>query len=61
MKLYMLIIKLEDETFTTFSDDYATIAQSKMDAECGMGAYCELYKRQHDDDFEQDSYQLAEI
>ena len=61
MKKYMLIIVMGSESFTTFSDDYNDISRSKMDAECGLGGYCELYERTHDDELKRDAYQLMEI
>lgn len=47
MKKYMLLAH-DSETNVThvvFSDDYLTIERSQMDAECGLGCYCEVYER----------------
>ena len=50
MKKYMLIVKIEGETEVHFYDDYSKASQDNMDAECSLGAYCELYERTTDED-----------
>ena len=47
MKKYMLLAHDSEENIThvVFSDDYLTIERSQMDAECGLGCYCEVYER----------------
>lgn len=46
MKNYMMVTKDEDgEVFSTFYDTYNAARNAKMDAECGLGCYCELYER----------------
>ena len=45
MKKYMLVYTMEGEQGTLFSDNSETINQSKMDIECGMGGYAEVYER----------------
>lgn len=50
MPKYMLVIKDEDGTGTLFFDNLTAAEQSRMDAECGMGAYVEVYERTTTDD-----------
>lgn len=50
MKKYMLIIKDEDGEGALFFDDRERAEQTRMDAECGMGAYAEMYERDTDED-----------
>jgi len=50
MKKYMLIMKGEDGEAAYFTDDYQKAMQTKMDAECGMGEYTELYERVTDEE-----------
>ena len=50
MKKYMLIVLFEGETSTHFYDEYIAASNARMDAECGLGAYAELYERTTDED-----------
>ena len=50
MKLYMLIYVTEDGQSAMFGDDYYVMLKSKMDIECGLGGYAELYKRVETED-----------
>lgn len=45
MKKYMLIFALDGSAAAKFSDDMSEIEQWRMDAECGLGCYCEVYER----------------
>ena len=46
MPKYMLIIQDGSETHAMFSDSYEQIRGWKMDGECGLGAYAEIYERE---------------
>ena len=45
MKEYMLIFTLNGRATARFSDDMSEIERWRMDAECGLGCYCEVYER----------------
>ena len=45
MKKYMLVYIIEGEQGAKFSNNYLEISNAKMDVECGMGGYAEIYKR----------------
>lgn len=45
MKKYMLVFVTEDGEEAIFGDDYLKMINSKMDVECGLGGYAELYER----------------
>ena len=51
MKRYMIVILLDGEQSAYFTDDYSTAANMAMDAECGLGAYVEMYARVEDEDY----------
>lgn len=46
MKDYMVVTPYEGETSAHFYDDYASAHNYKMDVECGLGGYAEIYHRQ---------------
>ena len=50
MKKFMVVIFASDEdgeeTFAKFFDTYGDASNARMDAECGMGWYAEIYVRQ---------------
>ena len=51
MPKYMLVYKTnEGKCGTLFSDDLYTIQSNKMDMECGLGWYCEVYDRVEKED-----------
>ena len=41
----MLVFVVEGEQDAFFSDSLEVVEQSKMDIECGMGGYAEVYER----------------
>ena len=46
MKKYMLVMNDENnEQSATFSDSYDVMRETMINAQCGMGWYCELYER----------------
>ena len=50
MKNYMIVILLDGEQSAYFTDDYTSAHNARMDAECGLGAYVEMYQRIWDND-----------
>lgn len=46
MKSFMLIGIIEEQQFARFSDNYNEISAWKMDVECGLGGYAEIYIRE---------------
>lgn len=52
MKKYMLVYIIEGEQGARFSDNYLEISNAKMDVECGMGGYAEIYERMKTDEGE---------
>lgn len=54
MKKYMVVYKITAEESdpingATFADDYTEAQAKKMDIECGLGGYAELYVREERD------------
>lgn len=45
MKRFMVVTLCEGETQARFFDTYKEASRYRMDAECGMGAYAEIYER----------------
>lgn len=45
MKKYMVVYAMEGEQSAAFLDTYTDAHNFKMDVECGMGGYAEIYKR----------------
>lgn len=46
MKKYMMITLYEGQQGVSFYDSYDAAFGAHMDAECGLGAYAEVYERQ---------------
>ena len=44
MKKYMVITKIEGYQAASFFDKLENAEQYRMDAECGMGGYAEVYE-----------------
>lgn len=51
MKKYMVIVLLDGEQSAHFTDDYTTAHNMAMDAECGLGAYAEIYVRVQNEEY----------
>lgn len=51
MKKYMVVVVFEGEQSAHFTDDYASAYNIQMDAECGLGAYAEMYAYVEDEDY----------
>ena len=46
MAKYMVVVKTDDgETFANFFEEYIKAENYRMDCECGMGWYAEVYER----------------
>lgn len=45
MPKFMIVCKSERKTWAHFCDDRTDAENYRMDAECGIGAYAEVYKR----------------
>lgn len=52
MKKYMIVYEIKDDhegldpvQGASFADDYTEARNKKMDVECGLGGYAELYER----------------
>lgn len=50
MKKYMLVYTAFGSQLAMFSDDYSEIRNSKLDVECGIGGYAEIYERMETED-----------
>lgn len=46
MKKYMVVYSVEGHAGAAFFDDMTAAEQFRMDTECGMGGYAEVYERQ---------------
>lgn len=57
MKKYMVVYIIEGEQHAIFSDDMEKVEQFRMDTECGMGGYAEVYVRS--EPTEENDYQEA--
>ena len=44
MKKYMIVYKADGEQSVIFSDDSFKVEQIRMDIECGLGGYAQVYK-----------------
>ena len=66
MKKYMIIYEIDDSDEykpvqgTSFADTYAEARNKKMDVECGLGAYAELYAREEREAGQPPEYVLIE-
>ena len=45
MKKYMVVYTVEGNQGASFADDYTEARNKKMDIECGLGGYAEIYTR----------------
>lgn len=45
MKKYMVISLVDGETGAFFTDSFQEAENYRMNGECGVGAYCEVYER----------------
>lgn len=50
MKRYMVVSIVDGMQYAYFTDEYLQAEQYRMDCECGMGGYAEVYERQTDED-----------
>ena len=50
MKKFMVVTLCEGETHAAFFDTYREASNYRTNAECGMGAYAEIYERKALDD-----------
>ena len=50
MKKYMVVMMFEGEQHVSFFDDAMAADNCRMDCECGMGGYAEVYERVTDDE-----------
>lgn len=50
MKKYMLVYIIDGEHGARFSDSYIEVCNAKMDVECGIGGYAEIYERMETED-----------
>lgn len=60
MKKYMLVYVIDGEQDARFSNNYLEISNAKMDIECGLGGYAEIYERMETDDGEME-YVMVEV
>ena len=49
MKKFMVVIKNEDEQGAYFFDSYADASNCRMNCECGIGGYAEIYEYTKDE------------
>ena len=45
MKKYMVVYTWEGDTFASFADTFSEADKTRMDLECGLGEYAEIYER----------------
>lgn len=57
----MVVYALSTGDGVTFADDYAEAKNKKMDIECGLGGYAELYGREEREDGCGPEYVLIEV
>ena len=63
MKQYMVIVKGDDEQGAKFFDSWIDADSYRMDAECGLGYYAQVYeygKQDPDDPYEPESYYMIQ-
>lgn len=46
MKKFMIVGKADGEQFTSYADTYNEARNQKMNIECGLGGYAEIYSRE---------------
>ena len=68
MKKYMVVYEIKDDheglepvQGASFTDDYTEARNKKMDVECGLGAYAELYVRDEVEGYSFAEYKLLEV
>ena len=55
MKKYMIVYTIEGSPGASFKDTYDEARGAKMDIECGLGGYAEIYGREEYEDSDQPS------
>ena len=50
MKRFMVVYVVDGSQEAIFCDNYLKASRSKMDIECGLGGYAELYERMETED-----------
>lgn len=45
MPKYMIVMQLDGETFTSFAEKASDADNIRMNCECGMSGYAEVYER----------------
>lgn len=58
MKKFMVVCKSETKQWSSFFDSYEQASEYKMNAECGIGAYAEVYKYQDETEGECGAYEF---
>ena len=60
MANYMIVYTIDEGQGATFADDYTEAKNKKMDIECGLGGYAEIYGREDVDPMRPAEYILIE-
>ena len=60
MKKYMIVYTIEENNGASFAEDYTEAKNKKMDIECGLGGYAEIYGREEHEDGDFSEYVLLE-
>ena len=67
MKKYMIVYSIKDDheglepvQSALFADDYTEARNKKMDVECGLGGYAEIYGREEREDGQPPEYVMIE-
>ena len=60
MKKYMIVYRIDEGMGAAFSDSYQEAKSKKMDIECGLGGYAEIYAREEHEDAGYSEYILIE-
>lgn len=60
MNRYMIVYRIDEGCGACFADDYSEARNKKMDIECGLGGYAEIYIREERDGFVPPEYVLLE-
>lgn len=56
MKKYMVVTVIDEKQGAAFFDDSSAARQYKMDAECGMGGFAQVYEWQDETEEECGAY-----
>ena len=59
MKAYMLVYVIDGEQYAGFYDNYPDARNAKMDVECGLGGYAEIYGREEYEDSDRPAEYIA--